>query len=48
MSCLKQPTDGAWAAQAPGDVDAVLVDHAHCATLARGAGARESRATIHG
>lgn len=30
MLCLKQPTDGAWAAQAARDADAVLVDHAHC------------------
>ncbi|MDP8998737.1 MAG: tRNA-(ms[2]io[6]A)-hydroxylase [Myxococcota bacterium] len=30
MLCLKRPTDGAWAAQAVRDVDAVLVDHAHC------------------
>jgi tRNA 2-(methylsulfanyl)-N6-isopentenyladenosine37 hydroxylase len=30
MLCLKVPTDGAWAATAMRDVDAVLVDHAHC------------------
>jgi tRNA-(ms[2]io[6]A)-hydroxylase len=30
MLCLKQPTDGGWAALALRDVDAVLVDHAHC------------------
>ena len=30
MLCLKQATDGGWAAQALRDVDAVLVDHAHC------------------
>jgi tRNA-(ms[2]io[6]A)-hydroxylase len=30
MLCLKQPTDGSWAAQALSDVNAVLVDHAHC------------------
>jgi tRNA 2-(methylsulfanyl)-N6-isopentenyladenosine37 hydroxylase len=30
MLCLKRPTDGAWAAEAARDVDAVLVDHAHC------------------
>jgi tRNA-(ms[2]io[6]A)-hydroxylase len=30
MFCLKQPTDGAWAAQAVGEIDAILVDHAHC------------------
>jgi tRNA-(ms[2]io[6]A)-hydroxylase len=30
MLCLKVPTDAAWAAEALRDVDAVLVDHAHC------------------
>src|SRR5215472_17640363 len=30
MLCLKQPTDGGWAAHALRDLDAVLVDHAHC------------------
>ena len=30
MLCLKVPTDGAWAEEALGDVDAILVDHAHC------------------
>jgi tRNA 2-(methylsulfanyl)-N6-isopentenyladenosine37 hydroxylase len=30
MLCLKVPTDAAWAAGALRDVDAVLVDHAHC------------------
>jgi tRNA 2-(methylsulfanyl)-N6-isopentenyladenosine37 hydroxylase len=30
MLCLRQPTDGAWAAQALHNVDALLVDHAHC------------------
>jgi tRNA-(ms[2]io[6]A)-hydroxylase len=30
MFCLKQATDDAWAASAVRDVDAVLVDHAHC------------------
>jgi len=30
MFCLKQPTDGAWAAEAVREIDAVLVDHAHC------------------
>jgi tRNA-(ms[2]io[6]A)-hydroxylase len=30
MLCLKVPTDAAWADQAMRDVDAVLVDHAHC------------------
>ncbi|HEV3191709.1 MAG TPA: tRNA isopentenyl-2-thiomethyl-A-37 hydroxylase MiaE [Polyangiaceae bacterium] len=30
MLCLKVPTDGAWAAAAMQDLDAVLVDHAHC------------------
>jgi tRNA 2-(methylsulfanyl)-N6-isopentenyladenosine37 hydroxylase len=30
MLCLKQPTDGAWTAAAVRDVDALLVDHAHC------------------
>jgi tRNA-(ms[2]io[6]A)-hydroxylase len=30
MLCLKVPTDGAWAAAAMRDLDAVLVDHAHC------------------
>jgi tRNA-(ms[2]io[6]A)-hydroxylase len=30
MLCLQQPTDDAWAAEAVLDVDAVLVDHAHC------------------
>ncbi|HEY8040529.1 MAG TPA: tRNA isopentenyl-2-thiomethyl-A-37 hydroxylase MiaE [Polyangiaceae bacterium] len=30
MLCLKTSTDDAWAAQALRDVDAVLVDHAHC------------------
>jgi tRNA-(ms[2]io[6]A)-hydroxylase len=30
MLCLKVPTDPQWAAEAARDVDAVLVDHAHC------------------
>jgi tRNA 2-(methylsulfanyl)-N6-isopentenyladenosine37 hydroxylase len=30
MLCLKQPTDRSWAAQALSNVNAVLVDHAHC------------------
>jgi tRNA-(ms[2]io[6]A)-hydroxylase len=30
MFCLKQATDEAWAAGAVRDVNAVLVDHAHC------------------
>ena len=30
MLCLKVPTDGAWAAAALREADAVLVDHAHC------------------
>ncbi len=30
MFCLKQPTDAAWAAEAVRQIDAVLVDHAHC------------------
>jgi tRNA-(ms[2]io[6]A)-hydroxylase len=30
MLCLKQPTDRGWATEALLDVDAVLVDHAHC------------------
>ncbi len=30
MLCLKVPTDAAWAPEAMRDVDAVLVDHAHC------------------
>jgi tRNA-(ms[2]io[6]A)-hydroxylase len=30
MLCLRVPTDRAWAAAAMRDVDAVLVDHAHC------------------
>ncbi len=30
MFCLKRATDGAWALEALRDVDAVLVDHAHC------------------
>jgi tRNA-(MS[2]IO[6]A)-hydroxylase MiaE-like protein len=30
MLCLKVPTDGAWTAEAMRDVDAVLVDQAHC------------------
>jgi len=30
MLCLKVPTDAAWARAAMRDVDAVLVDHAHC------------------
>jgi tRNA-(ms[2]io[6]A)-hydroxylase len=30
MLCLKVPTDGAWVAAALGDLDRVLVDHAHC------------------
>jgi tRNA-(ms[2]io[6]A)-hydroxylase len=30
MLCLKQPTDAAWAAEASRNVDALLVDHAHC------------------
>jgi tRNA-(ms[2]io[6]A)-hydroxylase len=30
MLGLKVPTDATWAVEAMGDVDAVLVDHAHC------------------
>jgi len=30
MLCLKVPTDATWAEAAMSDVDAVLVDHAHC------------------
>lgn len=30
MLCLKVPTDAAWAEEALRDVDAVLIDHAHC------------------
>lgn len=30
MFCLRIPTDPAWAKQAVTDLDAVLVDHAHC------------------
>src|SRR5580698_5416327 len=30
MLCLKVSTDAAWAQEAMRDVDAVLVDHAHC------------------
>jgi tRNA-(ms[2]io[6]A)-hydroxylase len=30
MFCLKQPTDGGWATEALCDVDATLIDHAHC------------------
>jgi tRNA-(ms[2]io[6]A)-hydroxylase len=30
MFCLKHQTDGAWATEAVRDIDAVLVDHAHC------------------
>jgi tRNA-(ms[2]io[6]A)-hydroxylase len=30
MFCLKRQTDTAWATEALRDVDAVLVDHAHC------------------
>jgi tRNA 2-(methylsulfanyl)-N6-isopentenyladenosine37 hydroxylase len=30
MLCLQVPTDAAWAEQALADVNAVLVDHAHC------------------
>jgi tRNA-(ms[2]io[6]A)-hydroxylase len=30
MLCLKVPTDASWADTAMRDVDAVLVDHAHC------------------
>jgi tRNA-(ms[2]io[6]A)-hydroxylase len=30
MLCLEVPTDAAWVEAAMGDVDAVLVDHAHC------------------
>lgn len=30
MFCLRAATDAAWAAQAVKDLDAVLVDHAHC------------------
>lgn len=30
MFCLRVPTDSAWAAEAVKDLDAVLVDHAHC------------------
>lgn len=30
MFCLRAPTDPSWAKQAVSDLDAVLVDHAHC------------------
>ncbi len=30
MLCLKRATDAAWAMEAMNDLDAVLVDHAHC------------------
>lgn len=30
MFCLTSPTDPAWAREAVADLDAVLVDHAHC------------------
>jgi tRNA 2-(methylsulfanyl)-N6-isopentenyladenosine37 hydroxylase len=30
MLCLKRLTDDAWAAEAMGDLDGMLVDHAHC------------------
>src|SRR5258708_8749173 len=30
MLCLKVPTDPAWAVGGMGDLDAILVDHAHC------------------
>ena len=30
MLCLKVATDGAWTAEAMRDVNAILVDHAHC------------------
>lgn len=30
MFCLRVPTDPSWAKQAVNDLDAVLVDHAHC------------------
>ncbi len=30
MLCLKRSTDDAWAAEAMGDLDGMLVDHAHC------------------
>lgn len=30
MFCLRAPTDAAWANEAVQDLDAVLVDHAHC------------------
>jgi len=30
MFCLRVPTDPTWALQAVSDLDAVLVDHAHC------------------
>src|SRR5438132_6027897 len=30
MFCLRAPTDPAWAIAAVSDLDAVLVDHAHC------------------
>lgn len=30
MFCLRVPTDSAWATKAVNDLDAVLVDHAHC------------------
>ena len=30
MFCLREPTDAAWAEKAAMDLDAVLVDHAHC------------------
>jgi tRNA-(ms[2]io[6]A)-hydroxylase len=30
MFCLRHRTDGEWAAEAVRDIDAVLVDHAHC------------------
>lgn len=30
MFCLTSPTDPAWAREAAADLDAVLIDHAHC------------------
>ena len=30
MFCLREPTDAAWAEKAARNLDAVLVDHAHC------------------
>jgi tRNA 2-(methylsulfanyl)-N6-isopentenyladenosine37 hydroxylase len=30
MFCLRAPTDSTWASEAVKDLDAVLVDHAHC------------------